>query len=58
LQNLLKNEGGRKKEQRKNERQKEIRNKYGRKEGRMKKEKIGKCRDAIFIMRKEKNLGA
>jgi len=34
LQNLLKNEDGRKKEQGENERQKEIGNKFGRKEGR------------------------
>jgi hypothetical protein len=51
----LKNEDGRKEGQRKNERQKEICNKYGRKEGRNL--KINKkCRDALFIMRKEKNL--
>lgn len=55
MQNLLKNEDGRKEGQRKNERQKEICNKYGRKEGRNL--KINKkCRDALFIMRKEKNL--
>jgi hypothetical protein len=55
LQKLLKNEDGRKKEQRKNEGQKAIGNKYERKGGRNEK-KIRKCRNAIFIMRKEKNL--